>query len=167
MCCAHPPTHPPTSAELSNRLKLSSRHSEIGPESFGIIVCRFVGAAPDVLGLVWPSFRSKSDSKSKAPGWILTSLARPFSSAEPPNPPPTPGRNSTVLTRHRQTNCVPSGGGGAADSNPYIDPGLLGYTRFADLPGSRMLLESGYPRDPDIPGSRVCPAPRNTRAPLS
>ncbi len=60
----------------------SSKHAEIGPESFGIVVCRFVGTVPDILGLVWPSFRPKSGSKSKISGRILKSFRGPFSSAE-------------------------------------------------------------------------------------
>ncbi len=43
----------------------------MGPESFGIVVCRFVGTVPDILGLVWPSLRPKSGSKSKISGRIL------------------------------------------------------------------------------------------------
>ncbi len=30
----------------------SSKHAEIFTESFGIVVCRFVGTLPDILGLV-------------------------------------------------------------------------------------------------------------------
>ena len=41
----------------------SSKHCEIGPESFGIVVFRFVGTPPGILGLVWPSFRPKYASK--------------------------------------------------------------------------------------------------------
>ncbi len=52
------------------------------PESFGIVVCRFVGTGPDILGLVWPSFRPESGSKSKIPGRILQSSRGPLSSAE-------------------------------------------------------------------------------------
>ena len=52
----------------------SSKHAEIGPESFGIVVCRFVGTVPDILGLVWPSFRPKSGSKSKISGRILNNF---------------------------------------------------------------------------------------------
>jgi hypothetical protein len=59
-----------------------SKHTEIGPELFGIVVCRFVGTVPDVLGLVWPSFRPKSGSRSKISGRILNIYRGPFSSAE-------------------------------------------------------------------------------------
>ena len=52
----------------------SSKRAEIGPESFGIVVCRFVGTVPDILGLVWPSFRPKSGSKSKISGRILNNF---------------------------------------------------------------------------------------------
>ncbi len=43
------------SAELSHSLKTSDRrrkHAGIGPESFGILVCRSVGSAPGIFGLV-------------------------------------------------------------------------------------------------------------------
>ena len=45
---------------------------------FRIVVCRSVGTVPDILGLVWPRFRTKSGSKSKIPG----RFRGPFSSAE-------------------------------------------------------------------------------------
>jgi hypothetical protein len=56
----------------------SSKHADIGPESFGIVVGRFVGTVPDILGVVWPSFRSKSGSKSKIPGRIRKSFPVPI-----------------------------------------------------------------------------------------
>ncbi len=43
---------------------------------------QYVGTVPDILGLVWPSFRSKSGSKSKISGRILKSFRGLFSSAE-------------------------------------------------------------------------------------
>ncbi len=45
-------------------------------------MCRFVGTVPDIVGLVWPSFRPKSGSKSQISGRILKSFRGPFSSAE-------------------------------------------------------------------------------------
>ncbi len=42
----------------------------------------FVGAVPYMLGLLWPSFRPKSGSKSKISSRILLSFRGPFSSAE-------------------------------------------------------------------------------------
>ncbi len=62
-------------------LRVSDRrrkHAEIGPESFGIVVCRSVCTVPGILGLVWPSVRPKSGSKTKISG--------PVSSAEPVGP---------------------------------------------------------------------------------
>ncbi len=56
----------------------SSKHDDIGPESFGIGVRRFVGTVPNILGLVWPSFRPNSDSKSKIPGRILKQKSGAF-----------------------------------------------------------------------------------------
>ncbi len=47
-----------------------------------IVVCRSVGAVPDIMGLVWPSLRPKSSSKSKVSGRILKSYRGSFSSAE-------------------------------------------------------------------------------------
>ncbi len=60
----------------------SSKQTKIGPDSFGIVWCRFLGNVPDIL--VWPSVRPKSGSKSKMSGRILKSLRGPFSSAEWP-----------------------------------------------------------------------------------
>ncbi len=57
---------------------MSSKHAKIGAESFGIVVCRFVGTVPDVFGLVWTSFRPRSGSKSKIPGRILKSVRGPL-----------------------------------------------------------------------------------------
>ncbi len=54
----------------------------MGPEVFGIVVCRSVGAVPDILGLVWRSFRPKSGSESKISGRILKISRGLFSSAE-------------------------------------------------------------------------------------
>ncbi len=56
----------------------SSKHTEICPESGGIVVCMFVGTVPDIWGLFWPSFRPKSGSKSKISGWILIYFRGPF-----------------------------------------------------------------------------------------
>jgi hypothetical protein len=44
-----------------------SKHADIGSESFGIEVFRFVGTVPDILGLVWRNFRLKSGSESPDP----------------------------------------------------------------------------------------------------
>jgi hypothetical protein len=54
----------------------------MGPELFGIVVCRSVGAVPDILGSVWRSFRPKSGSESKISGRILNISRGLFSSAE-------------------------------------------------------------------------------------
>ncbi len=70
------------SAELShsvNSFGSPSKHSEICPESFGVDVCWFAGAVPDILGLLWPSLRPKSGSKSKISGRILQSFRSHFS----------------------------------------------------------------------------------------
>ena len=64
--------HVPFSAQPSHSFKVSNRrHAEVDPESFGIVVCRFAGTVTDILGLVWPSFRPESGSKSKVPDRIL------------------------------------------------------------------------------------------------
>ncbi len=60
----------------------SSKHAEIGPESFGIVLCRSVGNVPGILHLVWPRFRHDSGSKSKISRRILQSCRGSFSSAE-------------------------------------------------------------------------------------
>ncbi len=47
------------SAELSHSLKSfgsSSKHRDIGPESFGIVVCLSVGTAPCFVGLAQVRF---------------------------------------------------------------------------------------------------------------
>ncbi len=59
------------SAEHFKSFGSSAKHAEIGPESFGIVVHRSVGTEPDILGLVWLSFRPTSGSKSKISGRIL------------------------------------------------------------------------------------------------
>ncbi len=78
--------HPPIPlARLSFQLKSfgsSSKHAEIGSESFGIVVCRFLCPVPDVLRLVWASFRLNSGSKSKIPGRIPKRVRGAFDSAE-------------------------------------------------------------------------------------
>ncbi len=73
-------SHIPVSRSLS--FGSSSKHTEIGSESFGIVVRRSVGAVPGILGLVWPSFRPKSGSRSKISGRILERFRGPVSSAE-------------------------------------------------------------------------------------
>ncbi len=60
----------------------SSKHAEIGPESFGVVVCRAVGTVPGIWGLVWRRFRPKSGSKWKMSGRILQSVRALSSSAE-------------------------------------------------------------------------------------
>ncbi len=60
----------------------SSKDSEIGPESCGILVCRFVGTVPCILGLALRSYRPKSDSKSKISGRILKSFRALSAEAE-------------------------------------------------------------------------------------
>ncbi len=47
------------------------KHVEIGPEPFGIVVCRSVGTVSGILGLVLLPVRPKSSSKSKNSGRIL------------------------------------------------------------------------------------------------
>jgi hypothetical protein len=58
----------------------SSKHAEIGPESFGIFVRRFVGTVPDLLGLAWPALGPHPVSKIS--GRILKKFGDPFSPAE-------------------------------------------------------------------------------------
>ncbi len=60
----------------------SSKHAEIRPESFGIVVWRSVGTAPDILCLVWLRVRPSSGSRSEIFGRIPKSCRVPFSSAE-------------------------------------------------------------------------------------
>ncbi len=54
-----------------------SKHVEIGPESFGIVVRRFVVTVPALLGLVWPSFRRRFPAGSLKVFWALLALPRP------------------------------------------------------------------------------------------
>jgi hypothetical protein len=58
------------------------KHAQFGPESSGIVVCLTVGTVPDILAMVWPSFRNNFGSKSKIFGRILKSFRGSFSSAE-------------------------------------------------------------------------------------
>jgi hypothetical protein len=64
--------------EVSKSFGSSSKHAEIEADSFGIVVCRFVGTVPDILGLLWPKFRPKSGSNSKISGRILKTCRGPF-----------------------------------------------------------------------------------------
>jgi hypothetical protein len=48
-----------------------SEHYEVGPESFGVVVCRLAGTEPGICGVVWISFISKSEWESKIPGRVL------------------------------------------------------------------------------------------------
>ncbi len=76
-----PPIAGTNSAELSHSFKVSDRRrkdAEIGPESFAIVVYRFVAPVPDFWGLVWLRFRPKSGSTSKISGRILKQFSEPF-----------------------------------------------------------------------------------------
>ncbi len=53
--------------------------AEIGTESFGIVMCRFVGFEPGVFGLALLHFKPESGSKSKIPGRIRKSVGGPCS----------------------------------------------------------------------------------------
>ena len=44
---------------------------EVGPESFGVVVCRLAGTVPGILGVAWISFSPNSDWKSKISVRIL------------------------------------------------------------------------------------------------
>ncbi len=46
-------------------LASSSKRAEIGPETFGIVVCLFVGTVPGILGLVWRCFEPDSGSTGR------------------------------------------------------------------------------------------------------
>jgi hypothetical protein len=50
-----------------NSFGSSSKNTEIVSESFGLVVARLVVTVPNILGVVWPDCRPKSDSKSKIP----------------------------------------------------------------------------------------------------
>ncbi len=87
---------------------LSSKHAEIGSESFGVVVGMFVGTVPDILGLVWPIFRPNSDPKSKISIRIFKSFWGHFSSAESLRktlPHKTSPVNGAVATVGRQASC--------------------------------------------------------------
>ena len=48
--------------------------ARIGPESFGIVVCRFVATVPDIVGLVWPSFGPNPVRNRRFPAGSLNVL---------------------------------------------------------------------------------------------
>ncbi len=56
----------------------SSKHAEIGPESFGIVVCRSAGTVRGNVGLVWPSFGSKSGPEIEDSRPDPLKFSRPF-----------------------------------------------------------------------------------------
>ncbi len=73
----------PTRLTQCTSFGASPKHSELGPELVGRVVCRSVGTVPGILGLVWLRFRPNSGSKSKTPVRILKSCRGSFSSAVP------------------------------------------------------------------------------------
>ena len=102
--------------QIEQKVRHRPKHAEIGPESFGIVVCRFVGTVPDILGLVWPSFRPKSGSKSKISGRILKRALLILSSGRAPEWSPTPPRKKIKLR-------PAPGGPGEAPGGPPSPPG--------------------------------------------
>ncbi len=74
----------PYSAEPSHSLKVSDRRRNTpkSAQNRSESLCRFVGTVPDILRLVWPSFRPKPGSRSKIPGRILKSCRGPLSSSK-------------------------------------------------------------------------------------
>jgi hypothetical protein len=77
---------------ISQKISFGSSltHADIGRESFGIVVCRFVGTVSDILGLVWPRVRLNAGSNSEISGRIPQRCRGPFSSAEESPPPKRP-----------------------------------------------------------------------------
>ena len=85
-------------------------------------LCRSAGTVPDILGLVWLSFRPKSDSKSKISGG---SFKGPCSSAEPPEVEASPIRikpKSGPEARFpaRKHYCVTQGRSGILETDQVI-----------------------------------------------
>ncbi len=73
-------------AELSHSLKVSDRRRIAAKSSQNrseSLCAGLWGTVPDILGLVGPSFRSKSGSKLKIPRRILKSCRGPFRSGLP------------------------------------------------------------------------------------
>ncbi len=60
----------------------SSKHAEIGPESFGIVVCRLWVPCGGMWAWFGPALGPSPARKSKIPGRILKSFRGPLSSAE-------------------------------------------------------------------------------------
>ncbi len=70
------------SVEISRTLKISGRRRNTHESAQNRSESLRAGLLPDMLGLVWPSLRPKSGSKSKIAGRILKRCRGPFSSAE-------------------------------------------------------------------------------------
>ncbi len=71
-------SHTPVSHSFGSSPKLA----DIGPDSFGLVVCRFVGTVLGLMGLALLSFRPKYSPNSKIPCRILASFRGFFSAAE-------------------------------------------------------------------------------------
>ncbi len=69
-----PARGPPRAVSQSKSFRSSSKHADIGPESFGIVVCQSMGTMPGILGFVWLRFRPTSGSKSMMSRRILGAL---------------------------------------------------------------------------------------------
>jgi hypothetical protein len=61
------------------KFRIVVEHPEIGQESFGIFVCRFVGTAPDILGLVGPALGSTPVRNRRFSGGSLVQVFRALS----------------------------------------------------------------------------------------
>ncbi len=73
------------SAELSDSLEVSDRRRNMpksGQKRSESLCAGLFGTVRYILGIVWPSFRLTSGSKSQISGRILKSSPGPFSSAE-------------------------------------------------------------------------------------
>jgi hypothetical protein len=66
----------PKGAEIRPKIRGRIYHfiiPKVCPIKFEVVVCRFVGTVPDILGWDWPNFRPQSGSKSKISSRILHS----------------------------------------------------------------------------------------------
>ncbi len=62
----------------------SSKQAEIGPASFGIVVCRFVGTVPDIWGLLCPKKHVGIPLRNGSKGTVWASIQVPLRSGQGP-----------------------------------------------------------------------------------
>ncbi len=123
----------------------TSSHDEIGPESFGIVVCLSADIVPCILGLAWRRCRSKSRSKPKMSGRILKSSPGPFSQPSH-HPIGTRWENGVVRARSSKPRFDERGiDPDARDEGHYVDKSTL--CNIIVLPDHKSRFRAGFRPD--------------------